>query len=203
MTVQALPEHKPLSLQLPNEIALRVTPEQFVALAAANRDLRLERTETGELIVNPPTGGESGKRNLSISGQLSTWFEANDTLGEAFDSSTGFALPNGAHRSPDASWVRKERWEALTPEQRQGFVPLCPDFVVELRSRTDSLEATRTKMQEYLANGAQLGWLIDPKNKRVEIYRQGQAVEGLDNPSALSGEAVLPGFTLNLKRILN
>jgi Uma2 family endonuclease len=201
MTVQAPPQPKPLLLQLPSEIALQVTQEQFAALAAANRDLRLERTASGHLIVNPPTGSESGKRNLSISGQLSNWYEANDTLGEAFDSSTGFELPNGANRSPDASWVRKDRWEALTPEQRKGFAPLCPDFVVELRSETDSLKDLREKMQEYIENGAKLGWLIDPRNKRVEVYRAGQAVEVLENPSTLLGEGVLPGFTLSLKRI--
>ncbi|NJL56466.1 Uma2 family endonuclease [bacterium] len=198
---QAPPQTKPILLNLPNEVALQVTPAQFATLAAANRDLRLERTATGHLIVNPPTGGESGKRNLSISTQLGVWFEANETLGEAFDSSTGFELSNGANRSPDASWVRKDRWEALTPEQREGFIPLCPDFVVELRSRSDSLKELRAKMQEYMDNGAQLGWLIDPKSKRVEIYRLGQAVEVLENPSTLSGEAVLPGFTLSLKRI--
>ena len=203
MTIQTPLQPKPLFVQIPGDIALKVTPEQFTALAAANRDLKLERTATGELIVNPPTGGESGKRNLSISGQLSNWFEAHDTLGEAFDSSTGFELPNGANRSPDASWVRKERWEALTLEQREGFVPLCPDFVIELRSKTDLLTGLRAKMQEYLENGTQLGWLIDPPNKQVEIYRAGQTVEMLENPSTLSGEAVLPGFTLTLKRILN
>ncbi len=199
--VQAPSKTKPLLLQLPDEMALTVNSEQFAALAAANRDLRLERTATGQLIVNPPTGSESGKRNLSISGQLNNWFESNDNLGEAFDSSTGFELPNGANRSPDASWVRKERWLALTSEQRKGFAPLCPDFVVELRSETDSLKKLREKMQEYMDNGAQLGWLIDPQNKRVEIYRAGQAVEVLEHPSTLSGEAVLPGFTLTLKRI--
>ncbi|MGF1515464.1 MAG: Uma2 family endonuclease [Elainellaceae cyanobacterium] len=203
MTAQAPHQLKSLSLQLPSDVALRVTPEQFAALAAANRELRFERSRTGELIVNPPTGGESGKRNLSISTQLGLWFEANDTLGEAFDSSTGFKLPNGANRSPEAAWVSKERWEALTPEQREGFVPLCPDFVVELRSRTDNLKVLRDKMEEYRSNGAQLGWLIDPKTKRVKVYRQGQAVEVLENPSMLSGETILPGFTLNLKRVLN
>lgn len=203
MTIQTPLQPKPLFVQLPGDIALKVTPEQFAALAAANRDLKLERTATGELIVNPPTGGESGKRNLSISGQLSNWFEAHDTLGEAFDSSTGFELPNGANRSPDASWVRKERWEALTLEQREGFVPLYPDFVIELRSKTDSLTGLRAKMQEYMESGTQLGWLIDPPNKQVEVYRAGQTVEVLENPSMLSGETILPGFTLTLKRILN
>ncbi|MGK7884219.1 MAG: Uma2 family endonuclease [Crocosphaera sp.] len=199
--VQATSKTKSLLLQLPDEMALTVNSEQFAALAATNRDLRLERTATGRLIVNPPTGSESGKRNLSISGQLNNWFESNDNLGEAFDSSTGFELPNGANRSPDASWVSKNRWLTLTSEQRKGFAPLCPDFVVELRSETDSLKKLRDKMQEYIDNGAQLGWLIDPQNKRVEIYRAGQGVEVLEHPSTLSGEAVLPGFILTLKRI--
>jgi Uma2 family endonuclease len=199
--VQAPPQTQPLWLQIPSELTLQITSEQFADLAAANRDLRLERTATGQLIVNPPTGSESGKRNLSISGQLSNWFEANEALGEAFDSSTGFELPNGANRSPDAAWVGKERWVALTPEQRKAFAPLCPDFVVELRSETDKLKDLRAKMQEYRSNGAQLGWLIDLKNQRVEIYRPGQAVEVLEHPSTLSGEAILPGFVLTLKRI--
>ena len=200
--VQAPSKTKPLFLQVPDEVVLTVNSEQFADLAIANRDLRLERTATGQLIVNPPTGSESGKRNLSISTQLGNWYELNEMLGEAFDSSTGFELPNGANRSPDASWVSKERWDALTPEQRKGFATLCPDFVVELRSPTDSLKGLREKMQEYMDNGAQLGWLIDPQNKRVEIYRSGKDIEILDNPRTLSGEMVLPEFTLSLKRIL-
>ena len=189
-----------LSIRLP-EKPLTVTPEQFAAIAAANRDLQMERTADGELIVSPPTGGETGKRNAKFNTQLGVWCEANEMCGEYFDSSTGFELPNGANRSPDASWVRKDRWEALTSAQKEGFIPLCPDFVVELRSKTDSLKDLRAKMQEYMENGAELGWLIDPQNKRVEIYRAGQAVGVLDNPDTLSGEAVLPGFTLTLKRI--
>lgn len=199
--VQAPPQSKPLLLQLPSELALQVTSEQFVVLAAANPDLRLERTATGELIVNPPTGGNTGKRNWSIAGELYLWWRHAQEPGEAFDSSTGFELPNGAHRSPDASWVRKDRWESLTAEQREGFVPLCPDFVVELRSKTDKLKDLRVKMQEYLDNGMQLGWLIDPTNWRVEVYRPGQGVEVLEHPSTLSGETVLSGFTLTMERI--
>ncbi|WP_124974377.1 Uma2 family endonuclease [Aphanothece sacrum] len=190
-----------LSLELPSAIALHVTPEQFEALAAANRDLNLERTAEGELILNPPTGGESGRRNFSITGQLNRWCEEQEDLGEGFDSSTGFKLPNGANRSPDASWVSRKRWQLLTPQQRKGFVALCPDFVVELRSESDSLSKLQAKMLEYLDNGASLGWLIDPQNRRVEIYRPGRDVELLANPTELSGEDVLPGFVLNLRRI--
>jgi Uma2 family endonuclease len=201
MPLETLPETQPLWLQLPSDLALRVTPEQFAALAKANRDLRFERTAIGELIVNPPTGGGSGKRNAKIITQLGVWSEANEQLGEYFDSSTGFKLPNGANRSPDVSWVRRDRWDGLTLEEQEGFVPLCPDFVVELQSKTDRLQTLREKMQEYLDNGAQLGWLIDPQNQRVEIYRAGQPVEILAQPSRLSGETVLPGFTLSLQRI--
>jgi len=199
-----LPTQSPpaaLSLELPIAIALHVTQEQFEALSAANRDLRLERTAEGELIVNPPTGGESGQRNFSITGQLARWYEEHEDLGEGFDSSTGFKLPNGADRSPDASWVSRERWESLTPQQQKGFVPLCPDFVVELRSESDSLPKLQAKMREYIANGARLGWLIDPQNRRVEVYRAGREVETLENPNTLAGEKVLLGFVLNLKRV--
>ncbi len=195
-------ETETLSLEVPNAIALHVTQEQFEALSAANRDLRLERTAEGELIVNPPTGGESGQRNFRITGQLARWYEEHENLGEGFDSSTGFRLPNGADRSPDASWIERKRWESLTPQQRKGFVPLCPGFVVELRSESDSLPKLQAKMREYMDNGAQLGWLIDPQNRRVEIYRPRRTVEVQENPPNLSGEEVLPGFILNLRRVL-
>ncbi len=199
--VQTLDRPKLLTLNLPDELLLQVTPDQFAELATVNPELRLERTATGALIVNPPTGGETGHRNFNVITQIGIWFETNETLGKAFDSSTGFELPNGANRSPDASWVARERWESLTQEQREGFIPLCPDFVVELRSKTDRLKDLREKMQEYRDNGAKLGWLIDPQHKWVEIYRPGQAVEVLDNPITLSGESILPEFTLSLKRI--
>ncbi|NER98005.1 MAG: Uma2 family endonuclease [Symploca sp. SIO1B1] len=190
-----------LTLELPHELLLQVTQEQFEALSAINRDLRLERTAAGELIVNPPTGGESGRRNFSITGQFSRWQEEHEDLGEGFDSSTGFRLPNGGDRSPDAAWVIRERWESLTPQQRKGFVPLCPDFVIELRSESDSLPKLQAKMREYIDNGAKLGWLIDPQNQRVEIYRAGREVEVLEHPSSLSGEDILPGFVLKLRRV--
>ncbi len=177
--------------------SFKVTHEQFQQIAAVNRDLRLERTATGELIVMPPTGSETGNRNLDISGQLWLW-NRQTKLGVAFDSSSGFKLPNGADRSPDASWVKLERWQTLTPKEREGFAPLCPDFVVELRSKSDNMEPLREKMREYITNGSRLGWLIDRKNQKVEIYRQNQDVEILDHPRTLSGEEVLPGFVLDL-----
>ncbi len=189
-----------IALNIPSTLTLTLTREQFVQLALANRDLQLERTATGELIVMPPTGSDTGNRNLDIEGQLWLW-NRQTKLGKAFNSSTGFHLPNGADRSPDASWVRQDRWDALTPEQRKGFAPLCPDFVLELRSESDNMEPLRAKMREYMANGARLGWLIDRKNKKVEIYRQGQEVEVLDNPSTLSDEDVLPGFVLDLTEV--
>lgn len=190
----------PLSICLP-KMPLTVTPEQFAAIVAENRDLRLERTAKGELIVNPPTGSVSGNRNLRISIQLGIWAEANEVLGIAFDSSTGFQLPNGATRAPDASWVKRDRWDGLTQEEKESFAPLCPDFVVELRSKTDTLSALQNKMQEYTENGARLGWLIGPQNRQVEIYRPNRGVETLKRPESLSGEDVLPGFLLSLTRI--
>jgi Uma2 family endonuclease len=190
-----------LEIPIPTSIILHVTPEQFTELAINNPDLRLELTHTGELIVNPPAGGESGQRNSSINAQLHNWFENHENLGVIFDSSTGFTLPNGAIRSPDASWISRERWDALTPQQRRSFVPLCPDFVVELRSASDSLSKLQKKMREYQNNGTKLGWLIDPQNKQVEIYRPQQEVEILESPIELSGENILPGLILKLQRI--
>lgn len=181
---------------------IHLTEEQFYQLCQANRDVKFERTADGELIVMPPTGGESGRRNFKIAQQLANWADIDGT-GVGFDSSTGFKLPNGADRSPDAAWVRLERWEALNPEQRQKFPPLAPDFVIELRSATDELKPLQNKMQEYRDNGVRLGFLIDPQNQRVEIYRPGRDVEVLQSPARLSGEDLLPGFVLDLGQILN
>ncbi|WP_354635657.1 Uma2 family endonuclease [Planktothricoides raciborskii] len=195
------PETEEYLIYLPKTIGLYVTQEQFAALAASNRELRLERTAQGELIVNPPTGWETGKRNRSISGELYIWWRNAGKPGEVFECSTGFILPNGANRSPDACWVSQERWDALTPEQKGTFANICPDFVVELRSGSDSLISQQEKMREYMDNGAVLGWLIDPQNRTVEIYRAGLEVEVLANPSELSGEEVLPGFLLDLREV--
>jgi Uma2 family endonuclease len=181
--------------------AIELTDEQFFQLCQNNRDLRLERTAEGELIIMPPTGWKSGNQNSRLTQRLGNWTEADGT-GLAFDSSTGFKLPNGANRSPDASWVTNERLEALNPDPTR-FLPMAPDFVVELRSASDNLKTVQQKMQEYLDNGVRLGWLIDPQNQQVEVYRQGRDVEVLQSPISLSGEDVLPGFVLDLTQILN
>ncbi|MFB2894525.1 Uma2 family endonuclease [Aerosakkonemataceae cyanobacterium BLCC-F50] len=190
------------TVNIPTNLTLQVSHEQFVELALANRDLQLERTATGELIVMPPTGSETGNKNFDISGQIWLW-NRQTKLGVAFDSSSGFHLPNGADRSPDAAWIRRERWDALTKEQQETFAPICPDFVLELRSKNDKMEPLRAKMREYLENGASLGWLIDRKNQKVEIYRQNRDVQVLDHPLTLSGEDVLPGFVLDLTEVWN
>jgi Uma2 family endonuclease len=187
-----------LTLNLPQ--TWKMSQEQFAELAQINQDVRLELTAKGELIIMPPTGGETGNKNFEIYIDLGIW-NRQKRLGKAFDSSTGFVLPNGANRSPDASWIRMERWEALSPEQRKKLLPLCPDFAVELVSESDRLSKTQEKMQEYVENGLRLGWLIDPKTKIVEIYRPNQAVEVLECPLTLSGEDVLPDFTLSLNDI--
>jgi Uma2 family endonuclease len=181
---------------------LHVTDEQFVQLAKANPDLRLERTAAGELLVIPPTGSEGGSYNAEVSAEIVLW-NRRAGLGKVFDSSTGFRLPNGAIRAPDTAWVAQPRWDALTLAQRQGFAPLCPDFVLELASATDDIEDLRAKMQEYLDNGCRLGWLIDAKTRQVEIYRPGQPIEVLQAPVTLSGEEVLPGFVLDLYRLFS
>lgn len=183
--------------------ALTINDEQFEIVVKNNPDLNFEQTSRGELVIVPPTGGTSGKRNFNLIGQFSAWVDEHMELGEGFDSSTLFRLPNGAKRSPDVSWVRRDRWEALTKKEQDGYVPLCPDFVIELRSPTDNLDELQAKMLEYITGGAILGWLIDPQNALVYIYRQGRAIETVDSPSMLFGEDVLPGFSLNLQRIWN
>lgn len=180
---------------------VQLTDDAFYALCRANPEVKFERTAQGKLIVMPPTGGETGNRNIKLSARLENWAE-QDGSGIAFDSSTMFQLPNDAYRSPDAAWIQLARWEALTLEEREAFPPICPDFVVELRSPSDSLKTVQDKMQEYMDNGARLGWLIDPKSQQVEIYRQGEEKEILRSPTSLSGEKVLSGFVLDLNRIL-
>jgi len=180
--------------------AIAMTDDQFFALCEQNRDLRLERTAQGDIIVMPPTGFETGNRNTSITGQLYNW-TTKDGAGVACDSSTGFKLPNGADRSPDAAWVLRERLVGFTPEQKQKFLPLCPDFVIELRSPSDRLEDVQAKMEEYIENGARLGWLIDPQAKSVHVYRPGLMSQVLQGVQKVSGEGELPGFVLDLRDI--
>ena len=188
-----------LTLQLP--LALKLTDEEFEQLVAANQDLRLELSSSGELVIMSPTGGETGNRNFEMYIDLGIW-NRQTKLGKAFDSSTGFKLPNGATRSPDVSWIKQETWDALTPKQRKKYLPLCPDFAIELVSESDDLADTQAKMREYMQNGLRLGWLINPQLKQVEIYRPNQDVEVLNSPTSLSGEDVLPGFILDLTDIL-
>jgi Uma2 family endonuclease len=182
------------------ELKLDLTDEQFWQLCCDNSDLQFERTSQGELIIMSPTGSVTSERNADLTYQLQAW-NRRYKLGKVFDSNGCFKLPNGADRAPDASWVKKERWDALTPEEQEKFAPLCPDFVVELMSRSDSLEKARAKMCEYLENGARLGFLINRKQRQLEISRPHQDVEILDNPDTVSGEDVLPGFVLDLSTI--
>jgi Uma2 family endonuclease len=179
------------------EPIVHLTDEQFYQLCMTNRDLKLERSARGELIIVSPVGGESGIQEADLITDLNIW-NRQTKLGKVFSSSTIFRLPNGADRSPDAAWVRLEFWEALTAEQRQKFPPLMPDFVIELRSKSDRLKPLQDKMQEYLENGMRLGWLINPQERQVEIYRAGIPVEVVQLPALLSGEEVLPGFVLQI-----
>lgn len=192
--VTSIPVHIPESLH--------VTDDQFLEFVKANPELRLERAATGELIAMSPTGSESGNYNSELTVDVGLWNRQHPT-GKVFDSSSGFRLPNGAIRSPDVAWVEQSRWEALTPEQRKGFAPLCPDFVIELLSETDDLTALQSKMQEYLDNGCRLGWLINPRARTVEIYRPQRSPEVVEFRTPLSGEAVLPGFEIDLESLFS
>ena len=182
----------------------KVTPEQFEQLAYAEQTARMELTKDGELIVMSPTGGTAGRKNSRLTQQVRNWADSNGN-GEVFDSSTVFVLPNGARKSPDVSWLKLDKWNALTLREKEGFPPVVPDFVIELVSPSDiknqRYEDLQAKMQEYLDNGVRLGWLIEPSAKTVEIYRPNQLVEVLNNPPTLSGENVLSGFTLDLSKI--
>lgn len=189
-----------------NAIVLQISPvvdlneDSFFYLCQLNSHLRIERNSTGELIIMSPAGSETGNRNAKLMQQLANWTDKNGT-GIEFDSSAGFILPNGATRSPDASWVKLSRWNALSDAQKVKFAPLCPDFVVEIRSPSDNLKSLQDKMQEYIDSGASLGWLIDRQNRQVYIYRPNVDVECLANPVTVSGDSVLPGFNLDLTKI--
>jgi Uma2 family endonuclease len=178
----------------------KLSDEEFYEFCRVNDEWRIERTAEGDIIIMPPTGGKTGNRNFKLIGQFYSWVE-RDGKGKGFDSSTVFTLPNKAQRSPDLAWVSNKRWQTLTGKQQEKFPPLCPDFVVELRSRTDSLKRLQAKMQEYLENGAQLGWLIDPIKRSVHVYRPNVVVEILDNPHSVSGEPLLSGFVLDVQSL--
>src|SRR5262245_56370861 len=177
-----------------------LTEDQFLQLCRDNSDLRIELTARKQLIIMPPSGLNSSWRNAILSAELTNW-SRKDGRGIPFDSSAGFKLPNSAIRGPDASWVRRERLDVFTDEELERFGPLCSDFVAELMSPSNSLSELREKMAEYIANGSQLGWLIDPYEARVYVYRPGKAVECLENPTSISGDPVLPGFVFNVSEI--
>ncbi|MEH2089520.1 Uma2 family endonuclease [Nostoc sp.] len=198
-------ESTPLTVNFPSLV--QMTNEQFYEFCQANGDLRIERTANGEVIIMPPAFSDTGNRNFNIAAQLGYWTEQDGT-GIGFDSSTGFTLPNGAMRSPDASWIELERWNTLTDAQKASFAPICPSFVIELRSssvgvarRRHRLIKLQEKMQEYIDNGASLGWLIDRQNRKVYIYRPNRELEILENPEAVSGNPELPGFVLRMGKI--
>lgn len=191
----------PVALLVPDGMRLRTTHADFEVLAAANRDLRLELTGSGELIVMAAEGSETGHRNFEISVMLGIWVRANGGVG--FGSSAGFTLPNGAIRAPDAAWITSQRWQVLPATEKTGFARIVPDFVVELRSPSDRFEDCREKMIEYAAVGVRLGWLIDPATRTVTVYRPGQEPRLLENPEGVSGEDVLPGFELDTRPIFS
>lgn len=199
MTQIAIPS-SPLPLNLELGSALRLSDDELFEICARNPELRIERTAEGDLIVMPPAGGASGHRNIEIGAALAVW-SRKDGTGVCFDSSTGFLLPNGAMRAPDAAWVQGSRLAPLSSKTKEKFLPLCPDFVVELRSASDRLLHVVAKMEEYRANGASLGWLVDPLEQRVHLYRRAQAVEILDHPTEVAGDPELPGFVLELEPI--
>lgn len=200
-----------MTAQLPIEIEINpmvlkfhpvitMTDDQLFDFCQLNQDFRTERNTTGEIVIMSPTGSETDERKFDLIGQLWVWTKQDGT-GVGFGSSGGFTLPSGAVRSPDAAWIKKTDWEAIPLEQRQKFAPICPEFVIELRSQSDSLKELKTKMNEYIKNGTRLGWLIDRVGCKVYIYRPDTAVEELDNPTTLSGEDILRGFVLDLSAI--
>ncbi|MDJ0734579.1 MAG: Uma2 family endonuclease [Nostocaceae cyanobacterium] len=179
---------------------INITDDQLYEFCQLNKDFRIERQASGEIVIMSPTGSETDQRNFDLIGQLWVWTKQDGT-GVGFGSSGGFTLPSGAVRSPDAAWIKKIDWEAIPPAQRQKFAPICPEFVIELPSASDSLKLLKTKMEEYIKNGTLLGWLIDRVHRKVYIYRANAAVEELDNPTKLSGENILPGFLLDLRGV--
>ena len=196
----AWPREREFPLVLRLRPVIDLTDEQLLILSALNRDLRMERNAEGDLLLMPPTGTETGDRNAEIGMQVRVWAKRDGT-GTTFDSSTGFKLPNTAVRSPDASWMPHSRLDQFTSEERKKYIPACPDFVVELRSPSDTLADSHAKLREYIENGARLGWLLDPETRRVYVYRPDAPVEQLDDPATVSGDPVLPGFVLDLREV--
>ncbi|TAE61178.1 MAG: Uma2 family endonuclease [Nostocales cyanobacterium] len=188
----------PMVLKMQPDVIMN--DDQFFDFCQLNRNFRIERNQLGDLLIMSPTGSETEEKNFNLIVQLGNWTKQNST-GVGFGSSSAFTLPNGAVRSPDAAWIKKERWEAIPTEQRKKFAPICPDFVVELRSETDNLKTLQEKMAEYIENGVKLAWLIDIKQQKVYIYRPGKNIEELDHPQTLKGEDILPGFVLDLTEI--
>ncbi|NJN62518.1 MAG: Uma2 family endonuclease [Coleofasciculaceae cyanobacterium RL_1_1] len=191
-------ETVPLTVSIP--ALATMNSEEFCEFCRANRELRIERTATGDIIVNPPAFSDTGNRNFNLSAYLWVWSERDGT-GLGFDSSAGFTLPNGAVRSPDASWIRRSRWDQLLSAEQASFAPICPDFVIELRSKSDTLAGLRAKMVEYIENGVVLGWMIDRDNRTVSVYRPSCAVEVLENPKVMKADPELAGFELPMAKI--
>lgn len=197
-TLRIQTETSPLTVSIPSIPPM--SREEFYAFCQANRDLRIERTSSGEVLIMPPAFSDTGNRNFLLAVQLGVWAERDGT-GLGFDSSAGFTLPNGSIRSPDASWVKADRWNSLSDEEKASFAPICPDFVIELRSASDKLSDLQSKMQEYIDNGTSLGWLIDRQNRTVYVYRPDRAPEILDKPDETIGDPELPGFCLQMAKI--
>jgi Uma2 family endonuclease len=200
MTTELLTSTEIVPMVVQLRPVVEMTNDQFFEFCQVNRDWRIERTAHGELVILPPTGAETDERNFNLIVQLGNWVQRDGT-GIGFGSSGGFTLPNGAVKSPDAAWIDRARWEAIPVEQRKKFAPICPDFMIELRSETDGLKTLQEKMQEYIENGMSLGWLIDRSQRKIYVYRPSSPVEALDNPSTVSGDPLLPGFVLDLSRI--
>jgi Uma2 family endonuclease len=200
MTTQLPIEAEITPMELKFHPAISINDDQLFDFCQLNRDCRIERKANGEIIIMSPTGSETDQRNFDLIGQLGIWTKQDGT-GVGFGSSGGFTLPSGAVRSPDAAWIKKTDWEAIPLEKRQKFAPICPEFVIELRSASDNLKVLKSKMEEYIENGTLLGWLIDRVQRKVYVYRSNVAMEELENPSTLSGGDILPGFILDLNPI--
>jgi Uma2 family endonuclease len=198
--LKVIPQVEPGALLVHLRPVIELTEDQVFEFCQINQELRIERTAEGDLVIMPPEGGETGNRSMLLGTFLTQW-ALQDGTGVTFGSSTGFILPNDAMRAPDAAWVRRSRLATLTADQKQKFLPLCPDVVVEIRSPSDRLSTLQQKMQEYLDNGAQLGWLIDPPSRALYVYRPNRPVERLEQPATIAGDAVLPGFSLDLQTI--